>query len=311
MPSPELQHFLESHQLPTDYLEQADRHFQPVVSGCLKQLARKKPLVLGINGCQGSGKSTLAAYLQTVFESDYQLKIVNLSMDDFYLSQAARAENARLIHPLLATRGVPGTHDITLAIRTLQSLLAGHAVPLSRFNKAEDELYPESDWDRAPTEPDLIILEGWCLAATPVADEQLLTPLNLLEATQDPDGRWRRYVNDCLASDYQTLFTMIDCLVMLKAPAFENVYQWRLEQENKLAKKLQSQDNNRGETCHSGLMSAGSIADFIQFFQRLTEQMLIDVPERADHCYYLDPQRQIVHEHHRENHASAGDPDIH
>jgi D-glycerate 3-kinase len=311
MISPELQHFLAAHQLPASYLEQATRHFKPVIQHCLDHLSKKRPMVLGINGCQGSGKSTLAAYLQTVFESDYGLKVVNLSLDDFYLSKAARAENARCIHPLLATRGVPGTHDILLAISTLQTLLAGKPVPLPRFNKAADDLHPQAQWDMAPEQVDLIILEGWCLAARAAPDEDLTAAVNDLEAQQDPQGLWRRYVNACLQSDYQTLFAMIDALVMLKAPSFEHVYQWRLEQETKLAKKLQSQSYNSSDPSHTGLMSAQAIRDFIQFFQRLTEHMLIEMPERADHCYYLDRQRQIVYEHHKRIPTRPGDPDIH
>ena len=38
-------------------------------------------------------------------------RAVTFSMDDLYLGRAARVDLARRIHPLLATRGVPGTHD--------------------------------------------------------------------------------------------------------------------------------------------------------------------------------------------------------
>ena len=35
--------------------------------------------------------------------------------DDFYLTQAQRQDLAQQIHPLLKSRGVPGTHDVPLA----------------------------------------------------------------------------------------------------------------------------------------------------------------------------------------------------
>ena len=35
-----------------------------------------------------------------------------LSIDDFYLSKAKRKRLAASVHPLLAIRGVPGTHDV-------------------------------------------------------------------------------------------------------------------------------------------------------------------------------------------------------
>ena len=45
-------------------------------------------------------------------------RVAVLSIDDFYLDQDANAQrSARDVHPLLATRGPPGTHDVALALR--------------------------------------------------------------------------------------------------------------------------------------------------------------------------------------------------
>ena len=52
---------------------------------------------------------------------------------------------------MLITRGVPGTHDITLLLEKLNSLYAqqpGQSVCLPRFNKALDDRYSESNWKR-------------------------------------------------------------------------------------------------------------------------------------------------------------------
>ena len=68
-----------------------------------------------------------------------------------------------------------------------------------------------------------IVLDGWCLGALPEEDSALDRPMNSLEATEDPDGIWRRYVNDCLKETYHSLFGQLDCLVMLKAPSMESV----------------------------------------------------------------------------------------
>ncbi len=35
-----------------------------------------------------------------------------LSIDDYYLSKIERLRISQKVHPLLITRGVPGTHDI-------------------------------------------------------------------------------------------------------------------------------------------------------------------------------------------------------
>ena len=310
MSNMDFQAFLETHQLPASYLDHAFAHFKILIDDCLRRQQRSSPIVIGINGCQGSGKSTLAAFLQEVFEQQHHLKVVNISLDDFYLSKADRAEKARHIHPLLATRGVPGTHDIELAHQTLGALLAGKRPRISRFNKAEDDLLPKNKWDTAPEKVQLIILEGWCLGAQAQTEQQLARPVNVLEQEQDPKGIWRHYVNQQLKAGYRKLFDMVDCLVMLKAPAFDNVLQWRLEQENKLAKKLQKQAHENRDQPSSGLMSPQEIEYFIQFFQRITEHILEEMPERADHCYYLDSQRQITHERHYASVTTAGDTDI-
>ncbi|MDR2872569.1 MAG: kinase, partial [Xanthomonadaceae bacterium] len=71
--------------------------------------------VLAITGPQGSGKSTLAAQIVRAADQ-HGLKAATLSTDDFYLTHADRRQLARTVHPLLATRGPPGTHDLPLAL---------------------------------------------------------------------------------------------------------------------------------------------------------------------------------------------------
>src|SRR5690606_21579360 len=107
------------------------------------------------------------------------------------------------VHPLLATRGVPGTHDIGLARATIAALRAEGMVAIPRFDKALDDRAPESSWPRMQAPVDVIVLEGWCLAVGPQPAAALAAPINSLEADEDPDGIWRRYVNQCIVDDYQ------------------------------------------------------------------------------------------------------------
>ena len=65
-----------------------------------------------IAGSQGAGKSTLAKIFKLVLEKAYKKKVMLLSIDDYYLSKNKRKKLSKNIHPLLITRGVPGTHDI-------------------------------------------------------------------------------------------------------------------------------------------------------------------------------------------------------
>lgn len=299
---PNYEDFLVSNQLPASYISDALRAYQPLIDDILLRLQTKKPIILGINGCQGSGKSTSAAFLETTFKTEHALSVVNISLDDFYLSKASRQQKARNIHPLFATRGVPGTHDIKLALNTIQAILNGDCPAISRFNKATDDLLPQDDWDKAPDHIDLIILEGWFLGALPQAEHSLNQSINALESAEDTQGIWRQHVNEQLKGEYQTLFSLIDCLVMLKAPSFNTVFQWRLEQETKLAKKLQT-SLSVGNS-NKGLMSEAEIKRFVAFFQRLTESMLEEMPQRADHCYFLNTERQIIHEQHQQTNST-------
>jgi D-glycerate 3-kinase len=252
-----------------------------------KKADTKNPLLVGVSGCQGSGKSTMAEYLRLVWKWRYGLNAVVLSLDDFYLTRTGRLQLAAEIHPLLVTRGVPGTHDIILAQNTLDRLLDSNrqdAVAIPRFDKATDDREPLSNWDQIHTQADIVLIEGWCLGVGPQAEADLIPAINVLEAEEDQDGSWRRYVNDIIASDYVPLYDRIDQWVVLQAPSFECVYRWRLEQEDKL--RVNSDPDDR-------VMSAEEIGRFIQHFQRLTEHGLRTLPQRAGWLFELDQERRI------------------
>ncbi|ETN91533.1 nucleoside triphosphate hydrolase domain-containing protein [Gammaproteobacteria bacterium MOLA455] len=287
--SPAEQQFLSRNKLPESYLLSAARWFSPLLEKY--QSAADKPLIIGINGSQGSGKSTLADYLCSMLSERYQLRCVSLSLDDFYLTKRQRQQLAKQVHPLLATRGVPGTHDIPLALETIAKLVDGSAETLiPRFDKSRDDRMPEAQCDRISGAVDIIVFEGWCVGAQAQSDEQLNEPVNSLESEQDADLVWRTSVNQALAGEYQVLFGLLDELIMLQAPSFESVFNWRLEQEEKLAASL----GNSASDKHQGIMSATQIGEFIAHYQRITEHSLGEMPQRADHLFRLDSQRQIV-----------------
>jgi D-glycerate 3-kinase len=187
--------------------------------------------VFAIAGLQGTGKSTLSGQVADL-AADRNRKVVALSVDDFYLGHAARQRLGREVHPLCATRGVPGTHDVALACEVLDGLAAGRSVALPRFDKIADDRLPESQW---PVErADLVILEGWFLEVPPETPAALAEPLNALERNEDPDGTWRRWSNDALANDYPALWQRLPRLLFLQGPGFDVVPQWRWQQEETL-----------------------------------------------------------------------------
>jgi D-glycerate 3-kinase len=258
--------------------------FEPVraaLTGWLETGPR--PLILGICGSQGSGKSTLAQALA----DDLGLRVAILSLDDLYLGKAARATLARDVHPLLATRGVPLTHDVGRGIAILDAVKAGERVTLPRFDKAADEPLPCADWQVAGP-LDLLIFEGWCVGAQPQDAAALRVPVNDLERAADPNGVWRRAVNDALAGPYQALFARLDRLVLLAAPGFEVVRDWRTQQEDELRARLE--DAGRDPAL---AMDAAQIGRFVQHYERITRAILAEMPGRADLTLHLDPARRV------------------
>ncbi|GEA06897.1 kinase [Alteromonas sp. KUL42] len=279
--------FLAAHQLPSSYADIAQQWFTPLCERLIKhQNGADKPFIIGINGCQGSGKSTLTSYIDAYLTSEHNKRVVVLSIDDFYLDQSARNALAIKVHPLLKTRGVPGTHNLPLALKTFRQLTQGIPSSLPRFNKAIDNPFPIDSWPLVSDMPEFIILEGWCVGVGAEANERLKSPVNTLEENEDPLGIWRTYVNTELAGEYQTLFDQINYSIMLKAPSFDCVYQWRLEQEHKLA------NSAKGDV--SGVMSDEEVAKFVQYYQRITEHALRTLPSMCDTVYTLDDRRAIT-----------------
>lgn len=241
---------------------------------------------VGVCGAQASGKSTLTAVVRRLLE-DRGLKVALFSLDDLYLTHAERQALGREIHPLLATRGVPGTHDVGFGGRLFDALARDGDVAIPAFDKATDDRGPRTDWPRVAAPVDVILFEGWCVGARPQAPEALTAPVNALERERDPEGVWRAYVNAQLAGPYQALFRRLDSLVLLQAPSFDVVLQWRLEQEHKLRDRLSLQV---GET--SRVMTDAEVATFISHYERLTRHILAEMPARADLVVRLDAERR-------------------
>ncbi len=244
-----------------------------------------RPLILGICGSQGSGKSTLARGLVDALG----VRAATLSLDDLYLGKAARAALARDIHPLLATRGVPLTHDVALGRAILDAVRAGQPVRLPRFDKASDEPLAQEQWESIDAPLDLLIFEGWCVGAQAQPAADLIAPVNDLEHAEDPDGLWRRAVNAALAGPYQALFARIARLVLLAAPTFDVVRGWRAQQEAALRASLVEQGRDPALA-----MSDMQITRFIQHYERITRAILQEMPGRADLALPLGPDREVI-----------------
>ncbi|HEY9052896.1 MAG TPA: hypothetical protein VIQ03_15200 [Gammaproteobacteria bacterium] len=250
--------------------------YLPLADWLTKHISRQ-PLVVGINGAQGTGKSTLSKILQLLLDKGFEKKAVCLSLDDFYLSHHQRQILSQTVHPLLKTRGVPGTHDVELMLSVLSQLKqkTKQDIIVPVFDKSIDDRLPESDWLRVSLPVDMVIFEGWCVGAKPEDASSLLQPVNQLEQDEDEDGRWRRYVNQQLAEQYQNIFDQLDFLLMLQPPSMKKIYDWRLLQEQKLQKKTMPGEQTR-------IMSADEVRRFIMHYERITRHALTEMSDRAD-----------------------------
>lgn len=233
------------------------------------------PAIIGVSGAQGTGKSTLAALLVSELRA-CGIHCAAVSLDDYYLSRRARQQLADTVHPLLALRGVPGTHDIQRAISDVQQVLAGKAVALPVFDKALDERLA----DRPKQHLQLLIVEGWCLGLSAQSEAELVLPANSLEAEEDTAGHWRHYVNQQLAGTYQQYFSLLKPLIWLKAPSWDSICQWRARQEQQLW-----QQRGKG-------MTDTQLARFMLPFQRLTLASWQQLPKRADYIIALNQEQQ-------------------
>jgi D-glycerate 3-kinase len=277
--------------LPQSYRRMVDDVCRPVAGTIARRRAAAgRPIVVGLCGSQGSGKSTMSAFLRALLQAQ-GLRATVISLDDLYLTLPERQALALTVHPLLRTRGVPGTHDTGLGLALFDVLTdrSGAEVSLPQFDKAEDTRAPAETWPGVGARVDVVLFEGWCVGAAPQSDAALALPINALERDQDSDGRWRRYVNDRLRSDYATLFARIDILALLQAPSFEVVFGWRALQERKLAERV-AREGAAGRR----VMNEDEIKVFLMHYQRLTEWILQEMPGRADIVMPLDEGHAIT-----------------
>jgi len=244
----------------------------------------KQRVFAGISGAQGTGKTTVAALVHVLLCEGFGLRSLVVSLDDFYLPRAARQALAHDVHPLLATRGVPGTHDVEALHAALRQLRAGQPAELFQFSKAHDDRLPEMRVVRGPF--DVVLFEGWCVGARACADAELRKPINALERDEDRGARFRRYVNTQLAQPYAALWAELDLLIYIAAPDLSAVHAFRSQQERRL--RLSAAAGARG------LMEDSQLARFIQHFERISERMLRETPSHADVVVRIDAERRTL-----------------
>ena len=235
---------------------------------------RRGVATAGIGGGQGAGKSTLGRLI-TEAGTVFGTRIEVLSIDDFYLAREERLRLAETVHPLLATRGPPGTHAVERLREVIAALRRPGVVEVPRFDKGTDTRSGSAMVDGSV---DLVVLEGWCVGA-PAAKSAIDEPINALEREHDGDTRWRSHIETALGGPYARLNEDLETLVFLEVPGLAAVRRWRLQQE--------------GERPRRQRRSAAEVNRFVAHYERITRRMLASLPSTADVVVELDDDHRV------------------
>ncbi|MDB4189031.1 uridine kinase [Candidatus Pelagibacter sp.] len=284
--------FISSQETKKDKFKNKDKMIKsfliPVSFWISKRVNKKKPLIIGLAGGQGSGKTTISSILTLILKKYFKLNVFKVSIDDFYKTRKDRKSLSKNKHPLLMTRGVPGTHDVDLMLNFFKKIKDKNfqSLQIPTFNKAIDDRCQKSLWYKIKTKPDVVIFEGWCVGARPQLNSQLKKPINSVEKVYDQGAKWRTYVNNQLKTKYKTLFKQLDVLLYLKAKNFSLLREWRLKQERKLWVQTKNKKNLK-------IMSNGDVINFMQTYQRITQQMFKDAIKGSSVIMNLNSNHQI------------------
>ena len=249
---------------------------------------KKKPYFVGLAGGQGTGKTTTSSLIKIILIKYFKLNVFRISIDDFYKTRKERISLSKRVHPMLLTRGVPGTHDINMMLNFFRKSKSKKfkRLKLPTFNKAIDDRFEKKRWYDLKEKPDVIIFEGWCVGAKSEKNDTLKRSINIMEKTKDKKQIWRKYVNDQLKSKYKKLYSQLNCLIYLKAKDFSLLQKWRLKQERKLW--IKSKKNSKTK-----IMSKEDVLSFMQTYQRITQNMFRYMPKYASIIINLNSNHQI------------------
>ena len=284
--------FIKSQETNTDKFKDKERMIKsyliPLCFWISKKANIKKPYFVGLAGGQGTGKTTTSSLIKIILSKYFKLDVFRISIDDFYKTRKERISLSKRIHPMLMTRGVPGTHDINMMLNFFKKSKSKKfkRLKLPIFNKSIDDRFSKKHWYDLKKKPDVIIFEGWCVGAKSEKNNTLKKTINLMEKTKDQKQIWRKYVNDQLKSKYKKLYSQLNCLIYLKAKDFSLLQKWRLKQERKLWVKSKKNLNTK-------IMSKDNVLTFMQTYQRVTQNMFKYTPKYASVIINLNSNHQI------------------
>ena len=284
--------FINSQETKVDKFKNKERMIKsfliPLCFWISKKADKKRPYFVGLAGGQGTGKTTISSLIKIILTKYFKLEVFKISIDDFYKTRKERISLSKKIHPMLLTRGVPGTHDINMMLNFFKKVKIKKfkKLKLPTFNKAIDDRFNKKHWYDLKNKPDVIIFEGWCVGAKSEKNNSLKKTINSMEKAKDQKQIWRKYVNQQLKSEYKNLYSQLNCLIYLKAKNFSLLQKWRLKQERKLWLNSKRKSNLK-------IMNKEDVINFMQTYQRITQNMFRYMPKYASIILNLNSNHQI------------------
>ena len=284
--------FISSQETPNEKFKNKQKMIEkflvPVCFWISKKIRKNNTTLVGLSGGQGTGKTTTSSLIEIILKKYFKLKVFKISIDDFYKTRKERISLSKKVHPLLKTRGVPGTHDIDLMINFFKQVKKKKfkTIFLPKFEKSIDDRVIKKKWYKLKKKPDVIIFEGWCVGAKSQKNKDLNKSINQLERNHDQSLKWRKYVNKQLLNKYKKFHSMLDHLIYLKAESFEILRKWRLKQEKKLSINIKNKKNLK-------IMSKQEVLTFMMTYQRITENMFKYASKYASVLMTLNDKHQI------------------
>ena len=170
-----------------------------------------------------AGKTTLVKCLGKALDR-LDIRTGFCSIDDFYLTHAEQQEVEKQ-HPsnlLLQGRGLAGTHDIDLGVRTITQLVEcrSGAVDVPAYDKrAFHGLGDRAEKPFKVEAPlDLVVLEGWMLGFVPVEQGRAAEYPGMSEVNQ-------------MLQRYRAWNALLDSIAVASVDNYRVVYKWREEAE--------------------------------------------------------------------------------
>ena len=254
-----------------------EKYIIPIITNIIN--SKKKKFL--ISGSQGVGKSTLVLILKSVIENIYNKKVMSVSIDDYYFSKNKRLQLSKQIHPLLQTRGVPGTHDLDkLSKHISQFSNKKFPILIPVFDKLSDDLTKKKI---TINKADILLLEGWCCGCLPIDNKYLFKNINKLETDLDKNNIWRNFYNNKLQNDYKKIFKLFDLKIYMQPPSFKYVYKWRANQERR----------NLSKSVNKKYMNKKQLDKFIQHYEKITKWMMKTMPAEADMLIKVNKNQMI------------------